>query len=128
MLTLVQVLEQRASGRGWAKVDLTISDNQKSSFISLPDTGILRRISKRASGNPDLGNNASTNPFASFIDGSANAGGEFSVNLKRLPEAHVFFEDWSFETLLNSYQVEEVTASAATGFDISGVFPDGFSW
>lgn len=52
----------------------------------------------------------------------------YSNLAKDLRRVNLSDTDWSFEALLNNYQVEEVTASAPTGFDFSGVFPEGFTW
>jgi hypothetical protein len=38
------VLEQRASGRGWAKVDFDITSDKSHRFISLPDMGLLKKL------------------------------------------------------------------------------------
>lgn len=41
---LLKVLEQRASGLGWSKIDFSITSDKANTFISLPDAGLLRRI------------------------------------------------------------------------------------
>lgn len=38
------MLEQRASGLGWSKIDFSITSDKANTFISLPDAGLLRRI------------------------------------------------------------------------------------
>lgn len=46
MAHVLQVLEQRASGRGWSKVDFSITSDKADNFISLPDAGLLRRLTR----------------------------------------------------------------------------------
>ncbi|KAF9040283.1 hypothetical protein BDZ89DRAFT_1060712 [Hymenopellis radicata] len=104
---IISVLEQRASGRGWSKVDFSITSDKTPNFISLPDAGILRRLTGSSSPREGLG----------MADGAP------PMQLLAPPESTNF----SFESLLSSYQVEEVTASA-TGFDFSNMFPEGFAW
>ncbi|KAK0233936.1 hypothetical protein IW262DRAFT_1290854 [Armillaria fumosa] len=43
---VISVLEQRASGRGWSKVDFSITSDKADNFISLPDAGLLRRLTR----------------------------------------------------------------------------------
>lgn len=58
------MLEQRASGLGWSKIDFSITSDQANTFISLPDAGLLRRIA---------GNGMCESPlFTSFIASSGN--------------------------------------------------------
>lgn len=111
-----------------------ISDITRSNFISLPDTGILRRISKRGLNTSleDTSSGSSSGPSLDTLmagtDSTVDGGKSQSQHCPHVIADVYTLLDWSFETLLNSYRVAEVTASAATGFDISGVFPDGFSW
>ncbi|KAF8891156.1 fungal-specific transcription factor domain-containing protein [Mucidula mucida] len=112
---IISVLEQRASGRGWSKVDFSITSDKTPNFISLPDAGILRRLTGVKAPPSDSSN--------SPREGLGMADGAPPLQLLAPPESTNF----SFESLLSSYQVEEVTASA-TGFDFSNVFPEGFAW
>ncbi|SJL15726.1 uncharacterized protein ARMOST_19230 [Armillaria ostoyae] len=112
---VISVLEQRASGRGWSKVDFSITSDKADKFISLPDAGLLRRLTR-------------VKELSSSSDNSPRTGGAPTdsipqVQLLAPPES----TNWSFESLLSSYQVEEVTASD-TGYDFSDIFPEGFAW
>ncbi|KIY64083.1 hypothetical protein CYLTODRAFT_425553 [Cylindrobasidium torrendii FP15055 ss-10] len=110
---IIDVLEQRADGRGWSKVDFDVTQDKVSSFISIPDMGILRRVS---------GGKGLSSPMNSPHDSTAST---------EIPGPHSLLAaestNWSFDALLSQYQVEEVTASA-TNFDFSNMFPPGFSW
>lgn len=44
---IIDVLEQRASGRGWATVDFSISGEKGTNFISLPDMGLMKRVAAK---------------------------------------------------------------------------------
>lgn len=44
LIFVSKVLEQRASGLGWSKIDFSITSDKANTFISMPDAGLLRRI------------------------------------------------------------------------------------
>ncbi|KAG7452007.1 uncharacterized protein BT62DRAFT_926217 [Guyanagaster necrorhizus] len=111
---VISVLEQRASGRGWSKVDFSITSDKANNFISLPDAGLLRRLTRVKDLSPSSN---SPRDNVALIDSIPQ------VQLLAPPES----TSWSFESLLSSYQVEEVTASD-TGYDFSDIFPEGFEW
>lgn len=111
---ITSVLEQRASGLGWSKIDFSITSDKANTFISLPDAGLLRRIA--GNGMSKISPKPNT-PKALDLAHLMNPA----------PQSADIANNWSFNSLLNSYQIEEVSASAA-GFDVSSMFPEGWSW
>ncbi|EIM87625.1 uncharacterized protein STEHIDRAFT_168323 [Stereum hirsutum FP-91666 SS1] len=111
---IMSVLEQRASGLGWSKIDFSITSDKANTFISLPDAGLLRRIA----GNGMSGISPKPNTPKAL---------DLAHLMNPAPQSTDIANNWSFNTLLNSYQIEEVSASAA-GFDVSSMFPEGWSW
>ncbi|KAF9000933.1 hypothetical protein BDZ89DRAFT_1147103 [Hymenopellis radicata] len=99
---IISVLEQRASGRGWSKVDFSITSDKTPNFISLPDAGILRRRLTGAKAPPSDTSSSSPRESLGMADG-----GLLMQLLAPLESTN-----FSFESLLSSYQMEEVTASA----------------
>ncbi|KAK7053001.1 hypothetical protein VNI00_004322 [Paramarasmius palmivorus] len=117
---IISVLEQRASGRGWAKVDFDITSDKSHRFISLPDMGLLKKLTGvRPKDGVRTGKNGS--PQLQNIDGVP-----MQIAQSHAPE---YDQNWSFDSLLGEYQIQDITASGVPpGFDFSSVFPDGFSW
>uniref|UniRef100_A0A0W0FF04 Zn(2)-C6 fungal-type domain-containing protein n=1 Tax=Moniliophthora roreri TaxID=221103 RepID=A0A0W0FF04_MONRR len=111
---IISVLEQRASGRGWAKIDFDITSDKSHRFISLPDMGLLKRLT-------------GVRPINNGGSQIQNMDSITTQNIQnRSPECD---RNWSFDSLLGAYQIQDVTASGVpTGFNFSSVFPGGLAW
>ncbi|EEB92363.1 hypothetical protein MPER_09141, partial [Moniliophthora perniciosa FA553] len=101
---IISVLEQRASGRGWAKVDFDITSDKSHRFISLPE-GLLKKLT-------GVRSVYNSGPQIQHMDGIT------TQNIQNHSPA--YDRNWSFDSLLGSYQVQAVTASGVpAGFDFS---------
>ncbi|KAF9258267.1 hypothetical protein L218DRAFT_934964 [Marasmius fiardii PR-910] len=128
---VISILEQQASGRGWSKVDSSIISSSR--FISLPDMGLLRKLT----GNRDEEGRScgmtlsypvlirSHNPEGQHQQSSNGDPAAVSLSQALQEPRPQYGPSWSFDSLLGSYKVHEVTAS---GLDFSSVYPGGLTW
>ncbi|KAL0071054.1 hypothetical protein AAF712_001612 [Marasmius tenuissimus] len=125
---VIGILEQRASGRGWSKVDFAATSEKSHRFISMPDMGLLRKLTEGPIRREGQHEPSHAQTVLNNVPPSAE-GGVSSLSqvlqLQQYQQPPDQYQNWSFDTLLGTYRVHEV---AASGLDFSSVYPGGLQW
>ncbi|KAL0573161.1 hypothetical protein V5O48_008792 [Marasmius crinis-equi] len=141
---VINALEQRASGRGWSNVDFSTTSEKSDRFISLPDMGLLKKLTGVDAMGDEYGRDheqvvANEPPPVENVNSLSQVLQQVHyqqppqhyqstpimspVRIRSLSRVHA--ADWSFDSLLGTYRVQEVSAS---GVDFSSVYPGGVQW
>lgn len=122
---IVNLLEQRASVSGLDQVDFSLTSDAIQSFISLPDNGIVQKLSRTPPQKPSPPATATQTPAIApdvapameFTPTVSNASS--NQGMEKLSSLNP--QNISMDELLSNHFIQEITASP-TAFDFGNFF------